>query len=282
MISNTITEPMTNDLQHYHIILVGCSGVGKTQIVNAWQESGFDDEPEPTREVAVSHVYGPGNSCHPIDVYDTPGSLNASLPAIKNLGLAVIVFDLANQPSKEAIPHWCSKIREAYPQTDIMLVGNKRDLGSVNVYFEDHIREACEQYNPLGVEYVSALSEEGIDDLIANITSYLTKGVETYARRQIKPYKGKGLVRATSLDMETVDDDDLTVEQPYPQDGVSTKQHNTECQQIILALLDANAGLNMIGQESKYLQAQNEIYQVQEAIDRLVGRLFELKHYSDG
>jgi small GTP-binding protein len=159
--------PDTGRSTSVKIVVVGESGVGKSQILRRFARDEFQLDTRATIgvEFASKQVQVDGIS-HKLQVWDTAGqeryrALTASY--YRNAGGCLLVFDLTKRQTFAALSRWIAEIRQ---HTDgasvrILLVGNKADLV--------HIRQipACEakkfaQDNDLDFVETSALDGSNI------------------------------------------------------------------------------------------------------------------------
>ena len=113
-----------------HIIFVGDSGVGKTNIINRLINKPFNRVFIPT-ERYTQHLLPNTN----ITLYDWPGQYKFKPVFPSGITHVVIVFDATSRVSYRAVEDWKKLVRDFYQTTDIpiIVVGNKRDLPNTKI-----------------------------------------------------------------------------------------------------------------------------------------------------
>jgi small GTP-binding protein len=115
------------------IVVIGDSGVGKTNLVSMFVDGVFVEDEKPTVGVEFSaksfSINGKDIRCQ---IWDTAGQerFRAVTKAYYNGAVgAIVVFDLANLRSFESVSKWIEEASEnTKKETVILLVGNKADL----------------------------------------------------------------------------------------------------------------------------------------------------------
>lgn len=153
--------------QPWRVVIAGPPNVGKSSLLNAllgYRRAIVFDQPGTTRDVVAAATAIDG---WPVELSDTAG-LRASDDPLESAGATraaqqaqaadclLLVFDIS-QPWTPAHNHLAEKFPHA------TLVGNKRDL----------ITSRSSTNPPPATLFTSALSADGIDDLLENIASRL-------------------------------------------------------------------------------------------------------------
>ena len=114
-------------------IIIGNSGVGKSNILLRYVHNQFNDEFKTT----VGVEFGAKNieinkKRFRIQIWDTAGQENfrsITRAYYKNSVCACIVYDITNRTSFEEIQSWLNDCKKQTPKTiELVLVGNKNDL----------------------------------------------------------------------------------------------------------------------------------------------------------
>lgn len=139
------------------LVMVGDSGVGKSQLLDKFLDNGSTNSFISTIGVDVrSRQITVGDKTIKIQVWDTGGQQRYR-PVLAScyrgaMGV-IIVFDLSNRQSFSNIKQWMLEVEEfsTLPPSRKILVGNKADLKDRR---EVDLEEAEQFANSLGVEYI--------------------------------------------------------------------------------------------------------------------------------
>ena len=130
-IKDTFASEMNNQL--FKIVIVGDSGVGKSNILCRYIQDEFYRESKSTVGVELStKVYKINDSLVKLNIWDTAGqerykSITASY--YKGAKGAMIVYDITKKDSFESVNKWYNDIKSMGDNNIvILLVGNKCDL----------------------------------------------------------------------------------------------------------------------------------------------------------
>jgi small GTP-binding protein len=141
----------------FKIIIVGNTGVGKSSLLLKYTRDIFSENYEPTIGVdfgsMVVNIPDSNNEHTPVklQIWDTAGQerfRTITKSYYKNTCGVIIVFDLTNKDSFNAIPEWIDSVKQdADPNAEIILIGNKADLDSDYQVTEDEIDEIRMRYD---------------------------------------------------------------------------------------------------------------------------------------
>jgi small GTP-binding protein len=146
------------------LIVLGEAGVGKTSLLNQWLSGDFSDETQPTIAAGLSQIQlmidGVISTFHVWDTAGTPQFRSVVPMYCRQAAIAVLVFDLTQPWTFEAVPQWHSFVLES-AQPVFLLIGNKVDVTEGRKVDEFAPPELAER---LGMRYVevSAKSGEGM------------------------------------------------------------------------------------------------------------------------
>lgn len=151
------------------VVIIGEASVGKTSIMNRAVRGTYSSETKPTVGAANAvldiHVKDQQVS---LNIWDTAGQekyRSLTTMYFNGAGLAIIVFDLTNKVSLNAVPDFLRILKDkAGEAIKYVLVGNKSDLPNRQVQLE----EATEFAQTNGAEFyieTSAFTGERIDEL---------------------------------------------------------------------------------------------------------------------
>jgi small GTP-binding protein len=150
------------------LIVLGEANVGKTSILDQWLKGTFNADTAPTIGAGLSTVpLMLDGTVLTFRIWDTAGTeqFRSVVPIYcRSAAIAVLVFDLTQTATFEAVTDWQKFVREtADPR--FLLVGNKLDLKDERAVDHDI---AVDLARRLECEYVemSACTREGIDEFI--------------------------------------------------------------------------------------------------------------------
>ena len=133
----TIEEisPNSNEKEDYKIklIIVGDSGVGKTNLINRFAADTFDSNSKET--IGVEFIYKTlkiNKEIFKIEIWDTAGQeryKSITSAYYKGARGAIIVYDITSEESFNNIEFWINEVKaKASSNLQIMIIGNKIDL----------------------------------------------------------------------------------------------------------------------------------------------------------
>ena len=135
------------------IILLGETGVGKTNLINV--ASGGEFDPDNNSSISSSftqNVFDYNNKRYIFSLWDTAGqerfrSLNQIF--IKGSKIIMIVFAIDNQNSFDQINYWVEYVKDILGKDNyiLALVANKSDLFEEQVISDEDIINKAKEYN---------------------------------------------------------------------------------------------------------------------------------------
>jgi len=155
------------------VILIGDSGVGKSNLISRFTKNEFAESHQATIGVDFSnrnvHI---SNKIIKAQIWDTAGQdrfKSISQAFYRGSRAALVVFDLTCEKSFESLTTWMSEI-ERYADKDIvlMLVGNKCDLMRSRVVDYGRAVEFARMYNMDYIE-TSALDTTNVEEVFVKI-----------------------------------------------------------------------------------------------------------------
>ena len=169
------------DSQEIKTILVGMSGTGKTNIINAMTNQPFDSNKISTlTSTFIEKVIEINKKQYRIELWDTAGQEKyKSLTKIflKDSKIVIFVYDITTQESFEEVNYWVTTVKEILGEEPVYgLVGNKKDLYMNEEIDEDTGRNKADEIGAL-FKLTSAKTERGA------INDYLVELLEEYLRR---------------------------------------------------------------------------------------------------
>jgi len=179
-----MAEATNSSFDHlFKIVLVGDSGVGKSNLLSRFTRNSFTTDEKSTIGVEFATRVIPMADSKKIkaQIWDTAGQ--ERYRAITNayyrgaLG-ALLVYDVTKLSSFENIPRWLRELRE-YANRDIVLVlvGNKADLvdKSLRQVTEEQAKQLAAEHD-IGFMEASAKSGFNVDDAFTLIVKKIYEG----------------------------------------------------------------------------------------------------------
>ena len=165
------------------IIVVGDSGVGKTNLINRFASDKFDTNSKST--IGVEFVYKTlkiNKEIIKVEVWDTAGqeryrSITSSY--YKGANGAIIVYDITDEDSFKNVESWMNEvIKKGKQNMQFLLVGNKKDLINDRVVSEQKGIDKAKELN-MNLFEASALEKNNVNEafnfLIKEIYLSITK-----------------------------------------------------------------------------------------------------------
>ncbi|OHT08373.1 Ras-related protein RABA1e [Tritrichomonas foetus] len=167
----------------FKMVLVGDSGVGKTNILSRFARDIFSEDTKTTIgvEFATKKVTVDKKVAR-VQIWDTAGQ--ERYRAITNsyyrgAHAAIIVYDITNSISFNNVTKWLAEIRNnSDPSILIMLVANKSDLASMRSVHESDARQLVEREHLMTLIETSAKAGDRISDVFNSITKALVEAEE--------------------------------------------------------------------------------------------------------
>ena len=150
------------------IIVVGDSGVGKTNLINRFASDKFDTNSKET--IGVEFVYKAlkiNKDVIKVEVWDTAGeerykAITSSY--YKGAKGAIIVYDLTNEESFKNVEIWMNEvIKKGQKGMQLLLIGNKKDLVNDRLVSEEKGIEKAKELN-MHLFEASALEKTNVNE----------------------------------------------------------------------------------------------------------------------
>ena len=151
----------------FKIVIIGDSGVGKSNLMTRYTSDEFNQDSPSTIGVEFMTKADKinGRDCK-VQIWDTAGQERfkaISRSIYHGAKGAMLVYDITNQTSFDAIPGWLQELRvHVHTTCSIFLIGNKCDLEHLRVVK----REAADKFareNGLSFLETSALDKTNVD-----------------------------------------------------------------------------------------------------------------------
>ncbi|CEM14028.1 unnamed protein product [Vitrella brassicaformis CCMP3155] len=159
----------------FKIVLIGDSGVGKSNLLSRFTRDEFNLESKSTIGVEFATKSVPVNGkTIKAQIWDTAGQerYRAITSAYYRGAVgALLVYDISKRQSFENIDRWLKELRDhADPNIVILLVGNKADLKHLRAVTQDEAASFAEQQGLACIE-TSALDSMNVETAFHRILS---------------------------------------------------------------------------------------------------------------
>ena len=194
----------------FKLVLIGDSGVGKTNILSRYISNEFSLSSQPTVGVEFgSKIIKKDDKTIKLQIWDTAGQerykaiTNAYYKGSKG---AFVVFDISRKATFENVDRWIGELKDnAREDVNIMIVGNKSDLEDKREVRTDEVAKKAEQYNIAFCE-TSALKGNNIEEAFEKLVNEITKNVETNKTSEIKKEEESKTITLNTDEKEEGDD----------------------------------------------------------------------------
>jgi len=171
----------------FKVVLIGDSGVGKSNLLSRFTKNEFNLESKSTIgvEFATKSIQAEGKTIK-AQIWDTAGqeryiAINSAY--YRGAVGALLVHDISKHSTFENVERWLKELRDhAEANIVVMLVGNKCDLRHLLAVETDEAMAFSEQHNLAFIE-TSALDSSGVDTAFQRI---LTEIYRLMARRTMQ------------------------------------------------------------------------------------------------
>ena len=177
------------------IIILGQSGVGKTNLINVFIGAEFQEYSETTTVSCIEGKITYENKSYTYNLWDTAGqeqyrSINKLF--LRNAKIILIVYSIDNRNSFNEINYWINSVKENLGDDKYImaLVANKSDLYDFQEVEKEEGQETAKKY---GIKFLSTSAlnnrkrfQEFVNELIKN---YIEKYIETEKNVNNSPNK---------------------------------------------------------------------------------------------
>ena len=152
----------------FKVVVVGDSGVGKTNLIHRFISDTFSSDTKATVGVEfLSKAFLINNEVFKIEIWDTAGQERyKSMTAAYYKGAmgALIVYDVTSESSFESVERWLSEIKQiANKSICIEIIGNKSDLSEERKVSSETATAKAQQLNAAFME-TSALNASNVKE----------------------------------------------------------------------------------------------------------------------
>jgi small GTP-binding protein len=165
----------------YKVVIVGCSGVGKSSIIQRLVHGTFTDDVSTTCGADFyTHSCAVSNEHVKLQIWDTAGQERfraISKAYFRNAVGAVLVYDITRLSSFDGLGDWLGDLhRLAAPNAYILLVGNKADLEQDRQVDGDLVRDFAGKHGLETIE-TSARNGKNIAEAFARLSFEVSTAV---------------------------------------------------------------------------------------------------------
>eukprot|EP01012_Entosiphon_sulcatum_P058504 TRINITY_DN82586_c0_g1_i1.p1 TRINITY_DN82586_c0_g1~~TRINITY_DN82586_c0_g1_i1.p1 ORF type:complete len:225 (+),score=38.59 TRINITY_DN82586_c0_g1_i1:31-705(+) len=165
----------------FKVVLIGDSGVGKSNLMTRYTSDEFSIESPSTIGVEfMTKGLKLDNRDVKVQIWDTAGQERfraISRSIYHGAKGAMLVYDITNQSSFDNIPTWLQELKQHVPpSTVLMLVGNKCDLEHLRVVKKETVDTFSREHGLLFLE-TSALDTTNVDKAFEWLVNEIYQGV---------------------------------------------------------------------------------------------------------
>ncbi|GAB5367114.1 hypothetical protein AAMO2058_001201500 [Amorphochlora amoebiformis] len=189
----------------FKVVLIGDSGVGKSNLLSRFTRNEFNLESKSTIgvEFATKSIKA-DDKIIKAQIWDTAGQerYRAITSAYYRGAVgALLVYDISKRVTFENVGRWLGELRDHADQNIvIMLVGNKKDLRHSREVQTDEAKAFCKENNLFFIE-TSALSD-----------SYVTQAFETILKEIYRLISQKADIQTTGANSHVIDGQTIRVD----------------------------------------------------------------------
>ena len=188
----------------FKIVLIGDSGVGKTNILSRYINNEFSLTTQATVGVEFgSKIIKKGEKLIKLQIWDTAGQeryKSITSAYYKGSKGAFVVYDISRKNTFDNVDKWINELKNnGSEDVFIMLVGNKADLKDQREISEEDVKKKAELYNVAFCE-TSALEGKNIEYAFEYLINEITKKVEKEREKSGKNVKIKDAGKTITLD----------------------------------------------------------------------------------
>ncbi|KAK5583030.1 hypothetical protein RB653_004620 [Dictyostelium firmibasis] len=158
---------VANQKKEVKICVLGDANVGKTNFINQFTKSSFNEDYTPTIESRQNKLFKFSGKQYQIQIYDTAGSKELNLfvsDSISQCEGFIIIYSLTDRNSILRIQHYKTLIKNIFKEVEmpIVLVGTKMDLNKQIAITKNECKTTSFNHNIPNLFFTSAKSKESI------------------------------------------------------------------------------------------------------------------------
>lgn len=166
----------------YKVVLIGDSGVGKSNLLSRFARNEFNPDSKSTIGVEFANRnIKLDNKSITVQIWDTAGQERykaITTAYYRNAVGALLVYDITNKQTFQNCERWLKEIREAGEQGCVVqLVGNKSDLNHLRAVSINEGQEFADR-NKIQFKETSALDATNVEEVFSQLVEdvYKTQG----------------------------------------------------------------------------------------------------------
>ncbi|KAF9123841.1 hypothetical protein BGW39_008643 [Mortierella sp. 14UC] len=173
----------------FKIVLIGDSGVGKSNLLSRFTRGDFNLESKSTIGVdfGARTVQVEDGKMIKAQIWDTAGQerYRAITSAYYRGAVgALLLYDITQHGTYESVSRWLSEVREhADPNIIVMMVGNKSDLRHLRSIHTEEAKGFAEENGLMFIE-TSALDATNVDIAFTNLLTEIYKVVTNHVPKE--------------------------------------------------------------------------------------------------
>ena len=210
-ITSPITENIKEDLK-LKLVLLGDSGVGKTNLISRYISNNFDENTRATIgvEFFCKNFRINKKRAIKVEIWDTAGQERyKAITSVYYKGAkgAFIVYDITSRKTFENIDKWIGEIKErTTDDVKLIIIGNKTDLNNER---EVKSEEALIKYQDMDIPLIetSALEDTNVNEAFINLIKIVYKDI---ARKEIEEKKSISDNKISQgIDLKSIDEEEI-------------------------------------------------------------------------
>ena len=198
----------------FKLVLIGDSGVGKTNILSRYINNEFSLATQSTVGVEFgSKIIKKNDKSIKLQIWDTAGQeryksiTNAYYKGSKG---ALVVYDISRKVTFEDVDKWIGELKtNGSEDVLIMLIGNKSDLEDKREVQAEEVAKKAEQYGIAFCE-TSALEGKNIEHAFDSLINEITKKVEKEKTNEIKNIEESKTITLNTTEEKKIDENKKT------------------------------------------------------------------------
>jgi len=186
----------------YKVVVIGDSGVGKTQIINRFTQNEFTADSKVTIavEFGYSEVTLANGTQMKVQIWDTAGQERFKAIArgyYRGAVGALIVFDITKAETFKNVETWLGELNKySDPDITLMMVGNKSDMKSMREVSTQDATKYAKEHNLL---YIETSAKDG-----EQINEAFQQTMQEISERKQKGGLGTGTQKPDNIKGETI------------------------------------------------------------------------------
>ena len=206
----TIEETESNNQKEsykFKVVVVGDSGVGKTNLIKRFVSNEFKSDSKATVGVEfLSKNFIINGEIFKIEIWDTAGQeryKSITTAYYKGAKGAMIVYDVTNQTSFDNVDKWYNEIKEkASKNINLIVIGNKNDLIDKKIINSESSIEKAKSFG-IAIMETSALSASNVKEAFYLILKEMYKSVKSMINEGEKKDNVQGSGVQLNTDVKT-------------------------------------------------------------------------------